>query len=188
MWKRISKKEIHDFGFFLKVESHVVRSPKGNIISDWAYLNSPDWVSVVPVNKYGEIVCFSQQKYAIKGQSLAFPGGYIEKGESALNCAKRELREEAGLKARRWIKLGEYTVDSNRGMGTGYFFLALDAKEGPGKRDIDQETLDKPHALSVPRARKLLKSNKFKLLAWSAALGLALNHLANEEYNPFQKF
>lgn len=180
MWKKLASKKVHDFGFFLKVESHVVRSPKGDVISNWAYLNSPDWVSIVPVNQDGEIICFSQKKYAIRGTSLAFPGGYIEKGESALRCAKRELREEAGLKAARWIPLGEFTVDSNRGMGTGYFFLALDVQDSAGKKDLDLETLDKPQRFPVDKARKLLRDNKFKLLAWSTALGLALNHLIAE--------
>ena len=106
MWKTLDSKEIHDFGFFLKVESRTVKGPAGHVISNWPFLKSPDWVSIVPVTPEGKILCYEQKKYAIKGTSLAFPGGYLEKGEKPLACAKRELMEEAGLKAKKWRNLG----------------------------------------------------------------------------------
>ncbi len=177
MWKTISRKKVNDFGFFLKVESRAVRAPTGTVIANWPYLVAPDWVSVVPVTPEGKILCYSQRKYAIKGPSLAFPGGYVEKGEPPLKTAKRELEEEAGLKAKRWIKLGSYTVDANRGMGTGHIFLALDAAAGGKKIDLDQETLDLPRKVSPAQLKKLVLKNHFRLLTWSAAASLALNFL-----------
>lgn len=181
MWKTLARKKVCDFGFFLKVESRKVRAPTGAVISNWPYLNSPNWVSIIPVTPRGKILCFSQRKYAISGRSLAFPGGYIEDGERPLSCAKRELREEAGLNASRWISLGKFTVDANRGMGTGHIFLALEARSGATKADLDHETLDSPRELSVSEAGRLLRLNKFKLLAWSTALALALNYLRDRK-------
>ena len=62
-------------------------------------------------------------------------------------------------------------------MGTGYIFMAEGVTPTSGKCDVDHETLDKPKGYSIKQARRLLSQNKFKLLAWSAALGMALNRM-----------
>ncbi|QKV92744.1 NUDIX domain-containing protein [Streptomyces sp. NA02950] len=44
------------------------------------------------------------------GAYLFLPGGRKEPGESDEDCARRELREEAGVTARRWRPLGAYAL------------------------------------------------------------------------------
>lgn len=44
------------------------------------------------------------------GDFLLLPGGRMEPGEDPETCARRELREEAGVTAARWRPLGAYAL------------------------------------------------------------------------------
>jgi ADP-ribose pyrophosphatase len=177
-WKTLSREVILDLGKFLKVENHVVELPNGKVIDDWLWVIIPDYINVVALTQKNEFICFRQVKYAVEGTSLAVVGGIIEAGETPLDAAKRELKEETGYEAGRWIFLGGYSVDANRGAGRGNLFLALDAINvcQPYSDDLEEQEL-----LLLPREEILiaLKAGEFKILSWTAAIALALVFLNN---------
>lgn len=177
-WETLSKRTILEHNKFLKVENHTVRLPDGQIIPDWAWVIIPSASIVLAVTGEGQFLCFRQTKYAVEGTTLATVGGMLEPGESPLEAAKRELREETGYEAARWVSLGSHILDPNRGMATMHLFLALDAKQvaEPHSDDLeDQELL----LLSQGELEKALNDGEFKILAWSAVVALALNYLSH---------
>ena len=160
-------------GRFLKVEYHTVELPDGQVIEEWPWLITPDFVNVVAETTAGEYVCFRQTKYAVEGVSLAVTGGYLEPGEDPLAAAQRELLEETGYVASEWIDLGKYAVDGNRGAGTAHLFLARGAE---WRQPIDADDLEEQELLLLTRAemRAALLRGEFKVLPWATAVALAL--------------
>jgi len=61
-----------------------------------------DTVTILPVTKEGKIVIGKQTQPGTKSFYSSF-GGILEKGEDPLICAKRELMEETGMVAEKFI-------------------------------------------------------------------------------------
>ena len=86
-------------GVFLAIEEHTVQLPDGQVIADWPWVVTPDFINVIAVTTDGKFLFFRQTKYSIPGTTLAPVGGYLEPGEDPLAAAQRELREETGYAA-----------------------------------------------------------------------------------------
>ena len=172
-WKTLSKRAVLRYGKLLTVENHIVRLPDGRVIEDWPWIITPDYVNVLAITKDDMFLCFRQIKYALEGSSLAPVGGYLEPGEEPLAAAQRELLEETGYQATRWIHLGSYVVDANRGAGTGHLFLACGAHRVAETQADDLEEQELLY-LSRSEVEAALAAGQFKVLPWTALVALAL--------------
>jgi ADP-ribose pyrophosphatase len=175
-WKTLDKKTVLQNGKWVTVEYRTLELPNGKTIDDWTWIILPEYVNVVAVTELGRFLCFQQVKYAVEGVTLAPVGGYLEPGEVALEAAQRELLEETGYSAPEWIALGNYAVDGNRGAGVAHLFLAKGAVK---TQEINADDLEEQELvlLDRPEVESALKAGAFKVLAWSAAMALALLHL-----------
>ncbi len=175
-WKTISRTTILNHSKWLKVEDHSIQLPNGTTIDNWCWIISPDYVNVVVQDEDENFVCFRQTKYAANGISLAPVGGYLEPDEDPLTCAKRELREELGYRAREWISLGRFPCDGNHGNGFANLYLARGAHH---VGEIIADDLEEQEIIKLSRAELMqsLLDGEFKVLSWSTAVALALFHI-----------
>jgi ADP-ribose pyrophosphatase len=175
-WKTVSKQTILQHGKFLTVENHTIELPDGQIISDWPWLITPDYINVVAITEDNEFLCFRQTKYAVGDITLALVGGYLEPGEEPLAAAQRELLEETGYESSDWINLGSYAVDGNRGAGTAHLFLARGARYVTKAKADD---LEKQQLLRLSHAEieAALIAGEFKVLGWTTILALAMLYI-----------
>ncbi len=172
-WKTLSRDLVLNLSSFLRVESHTIELPDGQVIKNWPWLISPDFINVAVITEEGDYLCFQQTKYGVKGTTLAPVGGYIDEGEQPLAAAKRELLEETGYKARQWEQLGEFVVDGNRGNGTAHLFLARGAYPvtEPDADDLEEQILLK---LSRAEVEAAVARGAFKVLPWQAVMAMTL--------------
>lgn len=62
----------------------------------------------VVFDEHGRVLLIRRKNDPFKGQ-YAFPGGFIEVGETAENAARRELKEETGIEAGELRLIGVYS-------------------------------------------------------------------------------
>jgi ADP-ribose pyrophosphatase len=175
-WQTLSRHVILNHSKWLTVESHTVGLPDGRVIENWPWLITPDYVNVLAVTTDQQFVCFRQTKYAVAGTTRAPVAGYIETGEDPLAAAQRELQEEAGYASTEWIDLGKYVVDGNRGAGTAYCYLAIDAWR---TNALPSDDLEEHELLLLSRAEleAVGLNHEFKLASWATLAALTLIRL-----------
>ncbi len=174
-WKTLARSTLLRIGDGrrLTVENHIVELPTGQMIDDWAFVQTPDYVNIVAATPDGRFPIFRQTKYAVSGITLAPPGGYIEVTEDPLHAAQRELLEETGYVASTWHFLGRYAVDGNRGCGHGHLYLA---EHATWQQPVAADDLEEQELLLLNRdeLEKALFAGEFKVLSWATAVAMAL--------------
>ncbi|MCS6992320.1 MAG: NUDIX hydrolase [Anaerolineales bacterium] len=172
-WKTLSRELVLDFSRFLAVERHTVELPDGRIIENWPWVVIPEFVDVLPVLEDGRLLVMRQFKYGVGEVSLSTMGGMIDAGETPEQAARREMYEEMGCEAREMVFLGKYAADANRRCGTAHLFLALGARPvtEPHSGDLEEQEIV---PLTREEARRAMLNGEFKMLSWTATLGLAL--------------
>jgi len=175
-WKTLGRQAICHPNPFLKVELHCVELPGGRRIEDWPWVITPEFAVMVVRDVEGRYLCFRQTKYAVEGMTLAPVGGFLEPGEDPQVAARRELMEETGYTAAHWKSLGKYPVDANRGCGVAHLFAAWGAcKTGErGEGDLEEQELV---LLTHEEMAGALMEGQFKVLTWTAAVGMGLRYL-----------
>ncbi|MFP5405149.1 MAG: NUDIX domain-containing protein, partial [Gammaproteobacteria bacterium] len=91
-------------GRFLQVRCDRVRLPDGGE-STREYVVHPGAAAMVPIFPDERILIERQYRYPVRATFTEIPAGKIDAGETALETARRELREETGYSAREWAYL-----------------------------------------------------------------------------------
>ncbi len=94
-------------GGFLTVVRDTVRLPDGDHATR-EFILHPGAVAVVPILDDGRLVMVRQYRHPVGRVLLEWPAGKLDKHETVLACAVRELREETGYTAREWARAGVF--------------------------------------------------------------------------------
>lgn len=96
-------------GSLLHIRRDRVATPDGTP-STREYVVHPGAVMVVPLldgpDGTPRVVLERQFRYPLQRVVIEFPAGKRDPGEDLLHCARRELREETGYRAREWAHAG----------------------------------------------------------------------------------
>ena len=92
-------------GHFLQVVRDTVRLPDGQAATREFVLH-PGAVMVIALTEDDQVVLERQYRHAMQQVMIEFPAGKLDPGEASLTCARRELLEETGYRAREWAWAG----------------------------------------------------------------------------------
>ena len=103
-------------------------------------LESGDWVNVVAVTPQDRVVVVHQYRFGIGKMTVEVPAGLMEPGETPLQAAMRELREETGFTTQRWQYTGWVEANPAFMNNRCHFWLAQDVvKTHPLDLDADED-------------------------------------------------
>lgn len=169
-WKTIKSKVAYECKYFKVLEEDFFM-PSGKK-HRWHILNTNDYVVVIAKEK-DYFYFIEQYRYTTKSKLLQVVAGVVEKNETPLQAAKKELKEEAGIIAKKIKKLGWYYAHYGCSNQKAHVFLAEDLEIGEQKPDdFEKESGIKRRKIKIMEVERLIKSGKIKDHDTLAAMSL----------------
>ena len=165
MWKAVSSKPCYASPYFRVFEEKVIL-PSGEQIL-FSRLDMLDFVTVLPIASK-KIVMIRNFRYPANRWFLELPSGNIEKGETPMQCAERELLEETGYRATLSYRTWYYPVD--RSLQKAHIFLARALSKGCPDRDKTEN--QQVVTISAQEVMKKLDQGKLRHAPTIVALSL----------------
>ncbi len=157
-WKTIKSKVAYNCKYFKILEEDFILPSKKS--HRYHILNTKDYVIVIAKEK-DNFYLVKQYRYTTKSKLLQVVAGAIEKGDTPLTTAKKELKEEAGITAKKFRKLGWFYSFYGSSNQKAYVFLAEDLEVGEQKPDdFEKECGIKRTKLKISEVKELIKSRK----------------------------
>ena len=103
-WRTLRRGDERDLTI-LRIREDLLEDPRGRT-HPRVIISAPDWVHVLALTDGGDAVLVRQFRAGIHADTLEFPGGMVDPGETPAQAAARELEEETGFVAGRWTSLG----------------------------------------------------------------------------------
>ncbi|HNX04381.1 MAG TPA: NUDIX hydrolase [Opitutales bacterium] len=95
LWETLSSRPLADARVF-RVDVERARNPRSGQEGDFSIIRAPDWVVVLASVEPEVYLMVNQYRFGSHTLSWEFPAGCLERGESPLEGAARELAEETG--------------------------------------------------------------------------------------------
>ena len=102
------------------------------------FIDYPHAIAIIPLIEPDKFILVRQTRYALQRETLEFPAGKIDPGETPEETVVRELAEETGYKADKFIKLTSYTAAMGYSSEVIHVFLATGLSHTDTKVDPDE--------------------------------------------------
>ncbi len=127
-WKTTASRVVYENPWITVREDQVIR-PDGQP-GIYGVVETRMATGVLALTDQDEVYLVGQYRYTLEEYSWEIVEGGSDPGESALEAARRELREEAGLVAEHWESLGgEISLTNCHSSERAYLFVARDLRE-----------------------------------------------------------
>ena len=156
-------------GKLLKLKTVKKRLPNGRVIA-LELIEHPGAALIIPFLNKNEIILMRQFRPAIGQYLYELPAGTLERGETPIACARREIAEEIGFRAKIFQKLGFiYPVP---GYSTEIIFIFKATKLMKTSHHFESDEIIKYFPVTKSKIRKFFKFGKIKDAKTISALAL----------------
>ncbi len=175
-WKLLGKKNVFD-SKWLSIEDRSYELPDGKIVEGYYHLNRPDYVLILAIDKDKKIIVERQYRRGVDDFVYELPAGWINKDETPLDAAKRELLEETGF-----IGVGSkvfeiYPQPGFCSMKAYVVILKIQDEKVEEKREEDE--ILSYELIDVDKIKKMIIDNEIKDMGFLSAFNLLVNDSTN---------
>lgn len=111
-----------------------------------------NWVMIVPFVSEDKVVLVRQYRHGVRRMVTGLCSGFQEKGESAIDTAKRELAEELSMTASRFKVAARIYLNPSREDTVGTLVFAYGVRKSGARPNADEaEGAVEPMIVSIPK-------------------------------------
>lgn len=137
-WKTLSSREIYDNPWINVREDQVINPNGGNGIYGVVSMKGKA-LGIIPLDEEGNTWLVGQYRYTLDEYSWEIPMGAGDKNMDLLESAKRELREETGITAKKWTKIMRIHTSNSVTDEEGFVYMAQDLEFGNPECDETED-------------------------------------------------
>lgn len=128
-WKTLSTEEKYDNPWINLREDKVINPAGGNGIYGVVHFKNKA-IGIIPIDENGNTWLVGQYRYALNEYCWEIPMGGGPLDIDILDSAKKELKEETGLSAKKWINICRIHTSNSATDEEGFIFLAQELTLG----------------------------------------------------------
>ncbi|MFT5012981.1 MAG: ADP-ribose pyrophosphatase [Patiriisocius sp.] len=145
-WPRSSFRNLAECRIFNLHES-TCRSPETGDEHQFYFIETADWVNIVPITDNNEVVLIKQFRHGNQQITIEIPGGMVDPGEEPADSAIRECLEETGYSCGEVQSLGVIAPNPAVFDNSVHCYWAKGAKPA---QDIQNTATEKTELMLVP--------------------------------------
>lgn len=139
-WTTLSGEEKYDNRWINVTEYQVINPGGGRGIYGKVHFKNKA-IGVIPVDSEGNTWLVGQFRYTLDEFHWEIPEGGAPLNEPPLEAAKRELKEETGLTAKKWSQIARLHTSNSVTDEEGFVFLAEDVEVGENQLEETEADL-----------------------------------------------
>ncbi len=172
-----SRTRIHQGRVYELVSENITL--ENGVTTDMEFIHHPGAAGIVPMPDKNQVILIKQYRHSLREYIWEIPAGTRDPDESMLTCARRELIEETGYSAEKWIELAEIIPVPGYSDECIQLFIATNMKAA--QQNLDQDELLKVHRVNFDEALDMIQRREIRDSKTISGLYLAYHWLQDRK-------